>query len=276
MDGKQIAQEIRNELKKEVLALKSQGVHPGLAVILVGDHPASESYIRGKIRASQEVGITSRLIRFSQDTEEEVLLKKIIQLNIDPEIHGILVQLPLPKQISPLRVIETISPTKDVDGFHPYHLGNMLLGERGFLPCTPYGIMELLKRYDVSLEGKHAVVVGRSNIVGKPIAVLLQQAHATVTMCHSRTENLPFYTSQADILIAAVGQAALITAQHVKKGAVVIDVGINRTDAGKLVGDVVFAEVAPKTRLITPVPGGVGPMTIAMLLKNTVQAARGV
>lgn len=274
IDGKAIAQQIRNELKEEVTRLKKQGIVPGLTVILVGNHPASESYVRGKIRASEEVGIHSELIRMSEEASEEELLQKVRELNADPSVHGILVQLPLPRQIDPDKVIATIAPEKDVDGFTPINVGNLVIGQEAFLPCTPAGIMELLKRSNISVEGKHAVVVGRSNIVGKPISFLLQQANATVTMCHSRTVDLPSYTRQADILIAAVGRAHMITKEHVKPGTVVIDVGINRTEAGKLVGDVDFAEVAPISSAITSVPGGVGPMTIAMLLSNTVQSAK--
>jgi methylenetetrahydrofolate dehydrogenase (NADP+) / methenyltetrahydrofolate cyclohydrolase len=276
IDGKAIAQEVRTELKQEVEKLKSMGVTPGLAVILVGNHPASESYVRGKIRASEEVGLHSRLIRMSAEASEEELLDQVKRLNEDPAIHGILVQLPLPGHMDPDRVIATIDPAKDVDGFTPVNVGNLLIGHETLVPCTPMGIMELLRRTGISVEGKHAVVVGRSNIVGKPVSLLLQRANATVTMCHSRTKDLPSYTRQADILVAAVGRAEMITGEHVKPGAVVIDVGINRRDDGKLVGDVNFDEVAPLSSAITPVPGGVGPMTIAMLLSNTVVAAKSI
>lgn len=274
IDGKEIAQQVRNELKQEVTQLKEQGIIPGLAVVLVGNHPASESYVRGKIRASAEVGIHSELIRMSAEVSEEELLDQVRKLNEDPSIHGILVQLPLPKQIDPSRVIATISPEKDVDGFTPINVGNLVIGEEAYLPCTPAGIMELLKRTQIDVAGKHAVVVGRSNIVGKPMAILLQQANATVTMCHSRTVDLAYHTRQADLIIAAVGKIDLIKAEHVKQGAVVIDVGMNRNAEGKLCGDVDFANVAPLTSAITPVPGGVGPMTIAMLLQNTVTSAK--
>jgi methylenetetrahydrofolate dehydrogenase (NADP+)/methenyltetrahydrofolate cyclohydrolase len=274
IDGKAIAQQVRNELKEEVARLKAQGIVPGLTVILVGNHPASESYVRGKIRASEEVGIRSDLIRMSEDISPEELLAQVSKLNADPTVHGILVQLPLPPHIDANQVIATISPEKDVDGFTPVNVGNLVIGQDAFYPCTPYGIMELLKRTNLSVEGKHAVVIGRSNIVGKPVSILLQRANATVTMCHSRTVNLPSYTKQADILIAAVGRAEMITSEYVKPGAVVIDVGINRKEDGKLVGDVLFADVAPLCSAITPVPGGVGPMTIAMLLKNTVKSAK--
>jgi methylenetetrahydrofolate dehydrogenase (NADP+)/methenyltetrahydrofolate cyclohydrolase len=274
IDGKAIAQEVRNELKQEVAHLKEQGVVPGLVVVLVGNHPASESYVRGKIRVSEEVGIRSNLIRLSEDVLEEELLRLVKDLNADPEVHGILVQLPLPSHMDPDKVIATIVPEKDVDGFTAVNMGNLVIGHDGLIPCTPYGIMELLKRSNVKVEGKHAVVIGRSNIVGKPISLLLQKANATVTLCHSRTVNLPEVTRQADIVVAAVGRAEMITADYIKPGAVVIDVGINRNEAGKLVGDVKFDEVATLASAITPVPGGVGPMTIAMLMKNTVKAAK--
>jgi methylenetetrahydrofolate dehydrogenase (NADP+)/methenyltetrahydrofolate cyclohydrolase len=273
IDGKQIAKQVRMELKDEVEKLKNKGIVPKLVVVLVGNHPASESYVKGKIRASDEIGMKSVLVRLNDKTSEEELLAKVAELNEDPSVHGILVQLPLPKQISEQRVIEAISQDKDVDGFHPESVGRMVTGLDTFLPCTPQGIMELLKRSNISLQGKHAVVVGRSNIVGKPISLLLLQADATVTICHSKTKDLPSITRQADILIAAVGRAEMLTKDHVKPGAVVIDVGVNRTDAG-LVGDVRFDEVSVLASAITPVPGGVGPMTIAMLMKNTIQSAK--
>jgi methylenetetrahydrofolate dehydrogenase (NADP+) / methenyltetrahydrofolate cyclohydrolase len=274
IDGKEIAAQVRAELKEEVTFLKQTGIMPGLTVILVGHHPASESYVKGKIRAAAEIGIDSKLIRLREESAAEELLQTVRALNEDPAVHGILVQLPLPQQIDPAQVISTISPTKDVDGFTPINMGNLVIGQAAFLPCTPSGIMELCQRSHIPVAGKHVVVVGRSNIVGKPISLLLQQADATVTMCHSRTVNLPFFTKQADILIVAVGRAGLITAAHVKAGVVVIDVGMNRNEHGKLVGDVQFDEVAPLTAAITPVPGGVGPMTIAMLMRNTVEAAK--
>ncbi|MGX9705810.1 bifunctional methylenetetrahydrofolate dehydrogenase/methenyltetrahydrofolate cyclohydrolase FolD [Laceyella tengchongensis] len=273
IDGKTIAKEVRSELKIEVAKLKEKGLIPGLAVVLVGNHPASESYVKGKIRASEEVGINSRLIRRESSISERELLELIETLNADPAIHGILVQLPLPDHINPDKVIATISPAKDVDGFTPVSVGNMVIGQEALLPCTPHGIMHLLQRSGVPIAGKHAVVVGRSNIVGKPISLLLQRADATVTMCHSRTADLASHTKQADILIAAVGRPEMLTAEHVKPGAVVIDVGVNRHD-GKLVGDVKFDEVKEIASAITPVPGGVGPMTIAMLMRNTVEAAK--
>jgi methylenetetrahydrofolate dehydrogenase (NADP+)/methenyltetrahydrofolate cyclohydrolase len=274
INGKEVAQAVRNELKQEVIRLKEQGIVPGLTVVLVGNDPASETYVRGKIRASEEVGIHSNLVRMSEEATEEELLELVKKLNEDPSVQGILVQLPLPAHMDPNKVIATISPEKDVDGFTSINMGNLVVGLEGMIPCTPYGIMELLKRSGIETEGKHAVVVGRSNIVGKPISLLLQQANATVTMCHSRTRDLPSFTRQADILVVAVGMAEMITAEHVKPGVVVIDVGMNRNREGKLVGDVNFAEVAPLASAITPVPGGVGPMTIAMLMKNTVAAAK--
>lgn len=273
MDGKAIAGEIRKELKAQVSDLKEKGITPGLAIILVGNHSASEIYVKGKLKASREVGITARLIRFEKEVSEDELLHKVIELNEDPLIHGIIVQLPLSNHISTTKIVETISPAKDVDGFHPYNVGRFVIGYEALIPCTPRGIIELLRRSGITLEGKHAVVIGRSNIVGKPISMLLQQSHATVTMCHSRTPDLSRYTRQADILIVAVGTEKLITACDVKPGVVVIDVGMNRSLSGKVVGDVDYDSVAPLSSAITPVPGGVGPMTIAMLLSNTVRAA---
>lgn len=274
IDGKQIASDIRQELKVEVEQLREQGIRPGLMVILVGNNPASESYIRGKVRAATEVGIASEVIRMSEEVTEAQLLEKIQELNLDSAVHGILVQLPLPKHINELKVIEAISPEKDVDGFTPINVGRMMIGLECYLPCTPYGIMQLLERSNVTIEGKHVVVIGRSNIVGKPVSMLLQRANATVTMCHSRTPNLESYTRQADIVVSAVGKVGLITADHIREGAVVIDVAMNRNEEGKLVGDVVFNEVAKKASAITPVPGGVGPMTIAMLMLNTIESAK--
>ncbi|MBD1373250.1 bifunctional methylenetetrahydrofolate dehydrogenase/methenyltetrahydrofolate cyclohydrolase FolD [Hazenella sp. IB182357] len=274
IDGKGIAAKIRLELKEEVDYLIQQGITPGLVVILVGNHPASESYVKGKIKASAEVGIDSQLIRLPAEITETELLARIVALNEDPSVDGILVQLPLPDHIDADRVIQTIDPKKDVDGFTPINMGNLVIGQEAFIPCTPAGIMELFKRYEIDVAGKHAVVIGRSNIVGKPISLLLQQANATVTMCHSRTRDLLKFTQQADIIIAAVGREHMLTSDYIKPGAVVIDVGINRNAEGKLVGDVKFDEVAPLTKAITPVPKGVGPMTIAMLMANTVLAAK--
>lgn len=274
IDGKAIAQEVLLELKQEVAAWKKDGLAPGLAVILVGNYPASESYVRGKLKAADQVGIRSELIQLPESVSEDELAEQIVRLNEDPLFHGILVQLPLPHHIKTDRIIATIVPEKDVDGFTPINIGKMLLGYDALVACTPQGIIELLKRSNIPIAGKHAVVVGRSFIVGKPVSLLLQHENATVTMCHSRTVDLPAITRQADLLIAAVGRAEMITEEYVKPGAIVIDVGINRKENGKLVGDVKFDEVAPLTRAITPVPGGVGPMTIAMLMRNTVKAAR--
>ncbi|MFS8515114.1 MAG: bifunctional methylenetetrahydrofolate dehydrogenase/methenyltetrahydrofolate cyclohydrolase FolD, partial [Planifilum fulgidum] len=269
-----MAQDVKRELASRIKRLESEaGVRPGLAVILVGDDPASEVYVRGKIRDCRDVGIRSELIRLPENTPEEVLLRQIDRLNEDPLFHGILVQLPLPRHISAERVIHRIRPEKDVDGFHPINVGKMVIGQEAFLPCTPYGIMEMLRRSGISVAGKHAVVVGRSNIVGKPVSILLQQADATVTLCHSKTRDLAAHTRKADILVVAVGKAHVIGAEHVGPKAVVIDVGINRTAEGRLTGDVDFDAVRPIASHITPVPGGVGPMTRAMLLVNTVRAA---
>ncbi|GIO07045.1 bifunctional protein FolD [Brevibacillus reuszeri] len=274
LQGKEVAQSIRFELANEVADLKEQGIVPGLTVVLVGDDPASQSYVRGKSKGCEEVGIRSELILKDASTTEEELLSIIQELNENPNVNGILVQLPLPAHISEAAVIEAIHPEKDVDGFHPISVGNMVLGNETMLPCTPHGIIELIKRTGTSIAGKHAVVIGRSNIVGKPVSLLLQQENATVTMCHSRTQNLEEYTRKADILVVATGRAHMIGKEHVKPGAVVIDVGVNRIESGKLVGDVKFDEVQEVASFLTPVPGGVGPMTITMLLKNTVMAAR--
>ncbi|MFM1653079.1 bifunctional methylenetetrahydrofolate dehydrogenase/methenyltetrahydrofolate cyclohydrolase FolD [Brevibacillus sp. B_LB10_24] len=274
IDGKKVAQEIRAQLTDEIAKLKQQGIQPGLAVILVGEDPASQSYVRSKAKACGEVGIYSEVIRMEASISETQLLDTIKQLNQNPNIHGILVQLPLPAHISEKAVIDAISVEKDVDGFHPISVGNLVIGSDALLPCTPHGIIELIKRTGTQIAGKHAVVVGRSNIVGKPVSMLLLHENATVTMCHSRTNNLAGITRQADILVVAVGRAGFIGAEHVSPGTVVIDVGTNRLESGKLVGDVKFDEVAPIAGHITPVPGGVGPMTITMLLANTVKAAK--
>ncbi|MFC8686222.1 bifunctional methylenetetrahydrofolate dehydrogenase/methenyltetrahydrofolate cyclohydrolase FolD [Brevibacillus porteri] len=274
LQGKEVAQSIRAELANEVAELKKQGIVPGLTVVIVGDDPASHSYVRGKAKGCEEVGISSEIIMKDADITEEELLVIIQQLNENPNVNGILVQLPLPAHISEHAVIEAIAPEKDVDGFHPISVGNMVLGNDTLLPCTPHGIIELIKRTGTPIAGKHAVVIGRSNIVGKPVSLLLQQENATVTMCHSRTQNLEEYTQKADILVVATGRAHMIGKEHVKPGAVVIDVGVNRIETGKLVGDVKFDEVKEVASFLTPVPGGVGPMTITMLLKNTVAAAK--
>jgi methylenetetrahydrofolate dehydrogenase (NADP+)/methenyltetrahydrofolate cyclohydrolase len=283
IDGKQVAADIRAELKAEVSALKEKGIVPGLGVILVGDDPASKSYVTAKERACGEIGIFSDDHRLPADTTQEALLTLVERMNGDPKINGILVQLPLPKHINESAVLLAIDPDKDVDGFHPMNVGKMVVGEEAFLPCTPHGVVQLLKRSGVETSGAHVVVVGRSNIVGKPVANMLLQkkdgANATVTLCHTRTKDLGYHTRQADIIIAASGWPNTITADMVKEGAVVIDVGVNRVEdpsrqrGYRLVGDVDFEAVKEKASLITPVPGGVGPMTITMLLYNTVASA---
>ncbi|ATH92335.1 5,10-methylene-tetrahydrofolate cyclohydrolase [Bacillus glycinifermentans] len=274
IDGKETAKEKRGQLAKEVEELKKQGVTPGLAVILIGDDPASLSYVRGKKKAAEAMGIRFQLDHFDSSFTEQQLLEVIDQYNNNDDFHGILVQLPLPEHISEQAVIEKISPDKDVDGFHPLNVGKMLLGEDTFLPCTPAGIVELLKKTGVDLSGKEVVVVGRSNIVGKPVGQLLLNENATVTYCHSRTADITAHTKKADVLIVAVGKANFIKADQIKEGAVVIDVGVNRLENGKLVGDVAFDEAKEKASYITPVPGGVGPMTITMLAHNTVKSAK--
>lgn len=273
ISGKKIGEEIRQEIQVRVEELKKKGVTPGLAVILVGDNQASHTYVRNKQKSSVAVGMKSELIELPETVTEEELLAQIKQLNEDDTIHGILVQLPLPDHIDEDRVILAIDPTKDVDGFHPINVGKMIIGQRAYLSCTPYGIIKLLERTNTPIKGKHAVIIGRSNIVGKPMGQLLLQRDATVTYCHSRTENLEEHTKQADILIVAIGQAKFVNETHIKEGAVVIDVGMNRDENGKLCGDVDFNRVVEKASAITPVPGGVGPMTITMLLKNTLLSA---
>lgn len=274
INGKEIGNTIRQSIQQEVNALKEQGITPGLAVILVGDDPASRTYVSNKQKSCEKMGIYSELIKLSEDVTEETLLQQIEQLNANPAIDGILVQLPLPKHIDEQKVIATISPEKDVDGFHPISVGKMLLGQPTFLPCTPFGVMKLLEYTNVDIAGKHAVVVGRSHIVGVPMGQLLLQKDATVTYCHSKTPDLKAITKQADILVVATGRAKMIGADHVKDGAVVIDVGMDRDENGKLCGDVDFDAVIDKVSAITPVPGGVGPMTITMLLFNTLQSAK--
>ena len=274
IDGKAIAKDIRAELKEEIDALKASGTTPGLAVVIVGDDPASHTYVNSKEKSSKEIGIHSEVHRFPADFTEEALLQKVEELNRDENIHGILVQLPLPKHISEDKVIDAIIPEKDVDGFHPVNVGKMVIGKDTFYSCTPYGIMKMLEKENISLEGKHVVVIGRSNIVGKPAALLSLMNNATVTICHSRTKNLKEVTRQADVVIAAVGIPNYVTAEHLKPGAVVIDVGINRNEDGKLCGDVDFNSAKETAGAITPVPGGVGPMTITMLLYNTVKSAK--
>ncbi|MFA8438837.1 bifunctional methylenetetrahydrofolate dehydrogenase/methenyltetrahydrofolate cyclohydrolase FolD [Pueribacillus sp. YX66] len=274
INGKELSQKKREEMKIEVETLRKQGITPGLAVIIVGTDPASQTYVRGKQRACEEIGIQSLLIEMKESTTEAQLIAKIDELNKEDSIDGILVQLPLPSQINEQAIIEKISPNKDVDGFHPINIGRMMTGQDCFLPCTPHGIIEMVKSKQIDIEGKHVVVVGRSNIVGKPVGQLFLNEHATVTYCHSRTNDLKAYTSQADILIAAAGKQHLIQGEYVKRGATVIDVGIHRLENGKLTGDVNFDEVKEKAAYITPVPGGVGPMTITMLLHNTIQSAK--
>lgn len=276
IDGKNIAQEIRAEMKTEVQELKQQGFVPHLTVVLIGDNPASMSYVRGKEKASAETGVSSEIIHLPETVLEKELLQTIDRLNNADHVHGILVQLPLPDHIDEQDVIEAIAPRKDVDGFHPINIGKMMTGQDTFLPCTPYGIMTLMKRKNITIEGKHAVVIGRSNIVGKPIGQLLLNESATVTYCHSKTTDLKNYTQSADILIVAIGREHAISKEDIKTGAVVIDVGINRMENGKLTGDVDFSEVREKASYITPVPKGVGPMTITMLLKNTIKACVGL
>lgn len=274
IDGKKIAEDIRQEIKSEVEVLTKRGIIPGLAVILVGNNPASRTYVTNKQKSCHALGMKSVLIELSEEVTENELLEKIKELNTDSSIHGILVQLPLPPQINEKRVIETIIPKKDVDGFHPINIGKMMTGQDTFLPCTPFGIMEMIKHEGISIEGKHVVVIGRSNIVGKPAGQLFLNENATVTYCHSRTNNLSYYTKQADILVAAIGKAKFVTEDMVKEDAVVIDVGMNRDEYGKLCGDVDFEHVKTKASYITPVPGGVGPMTITMLLSNTLKSAQ--
>jgi methylenetetrahydrofolate dehydrogenase (NADP+)/methenyltetrahydrofolate cyclohydrolase len=284
IDGKQVAADIRAELKREVARLKEQGIVPGLGVILVGDDPASQSYVTAKERTCTELGIYSDDNRLPADTSQADLLRLVERMNGDPKINGILVQLPLPRHMNESEVIFAIDPAKDVDGFHPVSVGKMVVGEKTFLPCTPHGVLHLLLRSGVKIEGSHVVIVGRSNIVGKPLANMLIQksptGNATVTVCHTRTKDLAHYVRQADIVVAAAGRPNIVTADMVKDGAVVIDVGVNRIeDATKkkgyrLVGDVDFEAVKEKASLITPVPGGVGPMTITMLMVNTVESAR--
>lgn len=274
IDGKSVSAKVKEEVAAEVEVLKKQGVCPGLAVVIVGDDPASRIYVNNKKKACQATGIYSEEYALPATTTQEELLALVETLNEKKDIHGILVQSPLPKGLDEGAVVEAIDPKKDVDAFHAYNAGKIMIGDYHFLPCTPAGIMELLKAYQIEVEGKRCVVIGRSNIVGKPMAMLLLHQNGTVTVCHSRTKNLPEVTGQADILVSAVGKAHFVTADMVKPGAVVIDVGMNRDENNKLCGDVDFDAVEPVASYITPVPGGVGPMTIAMLLKNTVTAAK--
>lgn len=275
ISGKIVSEKIRSELKKEISEFKAkEGRAPGLAVVVVGNDPASAVYVRNKHKACIDVGIESLQIEYPEDTSEDELLSKIDKLNLDPRVDGILVQLPLPRHIDEEKVINRISPKKDVDAFHPVNVGKITIGNYSFLPCTPAGIISLLDHYKVEIEGKRCVVIGRSNIVGKPMALLLTERNGTVTLCHSRTKNLPDICREADIIVVAIGRAGFLKANMVKPGAVIIDVGINRLDNGKLSGDVDFTEVEKIASMITPVPGGVGPMTITTLLKNTLVAAK--
>lgn len=300
IDGSRIGKEIREEVRNEVALLKSRGIQPGLAAVLVGDNPASQVYVRNKIRACESLGIYNRALRLPQETTTKELLSRIEELTSDNSVDGILVQLPLPKQIDEAEILRAVHPSKDVDGLHPISAGNLALGRRSLTPCTPSGVVEMLRREKVPMQGSHAVIVGRSNLVGRPQAFLLLREHATVTICHSKTRELPQVCRQADILVAAIGRAGFITGEFIKPGAVVIDVGINKITGealegvleadpslrsqyeknrseGKpyvLTGDVNFSSAAATASAITPVPGGVGPLTIAMLMKNTVQAAK--
>lgn len=274
IDGKKVSLALREALKTQIADFIIQtGVTPGLAVVLVGEDPASSVYVKNKHLACLEVGIHSEVYRLPAETDESELLALLEKLNTDPAIHGILVQLPLPKHISEEKVIHTIRPEKDVDAFHPQNVGRIMLGNYSFLPCTPAGVMELLRYYNIEIEGKNCVVIGRSNIVGKPQMLLLTEANGTVTLCHSRTQNLPEITRRADIIVVAIGRPRFLTRDMVREGAVVIDVGINRLPDGKLCGDADYDALEPIVSAITPVPGGVGPMTITMLLQNTLRAA---
>ena len=274
IDGKKIAAELRAQIKQEVEQLTGRGVQPGLAAVLVGDHPASVIYVRNKRKACDAAGIYSEEHKLPESTSQEDLHGLIRHLNENPRIHGILVQLPLPRHLDTERVLYSISPDKDVDGLHPYNLGRLMMGTPVFVPCTPAAVMAMLEYLKIPIEGRRAVIVGRSNLVGRPVSLLLMHRHATITVCHSRTQDIQTICRGADILVAAIGKAGFVTSEMVKEGAVVIDVGINRMKDGSLVGDVDFPEVSKKAGWITPVPGGVGPMTIAMLLKNTLESAR--
>ena len=275
IDGKAISATIRSEIKVETQEfIEKTGVTPGLAVIIVGNDPASQVYVRNKRRACEEVGFYSEAYELPEETTQEELNSLVDKLNADNKIHGVLCQLPLPKHLNETEVLLRISPDKDVDAFHPYNVGKIMIGDYSFLPCTPAGVMALLERSNIDINGKECVVVGRSNIVGKPQAMLLLHANGTVTVCHSRTKNLADVCRRADILVAAIGKADFFTGDMIKEGAVVIDVGMNRRADGKLTGDVDFASVEPKASYITPVPGGVGPMTITMLMKNTLTSAK--
>lgn len=274
IDGKLISQQIKDELKEEVAQFKAEGIDICLAVIQVGNDPASSVYVRNKKKACAYIGVESRSYELPEETSEEELIKLVEELNADESVNGILVQLPVPDHIDEDKIIRTISPNKDVDGFHPVSVGRLWIGEKGFLSCTPAGIIQLLKRSNISIEGKECVIIGRSNIVGKPMAALLLRENGTVTVAHSRTKDLKEVAKRADILIVAIGKERFITSEYVKEGAVVIDVGMHRDEANHLCGDVDFADVEPHSSAITPVPGGVGPMTIAMLMNNCVETVR--
>lgn len=274
IDGKKLADKIKEDLSKEVSLLKTGGITPGLAVVMVGKNPASQVYVRNKKRACEKLGIESFEYKLENSAPEKELKKLIQKLNDTESVHGILVQLPLPSHINEQAIIEAIDPKKDVDGFHPINMGKLLIGLPCLRPCTPLGIIEILDSINYDLKGKNVVVIGRSRIVGKPVSVLLLERHATVTICHSRTRNLPEVVGLADLVVAAIGKPKFVKGEWIKKGAVVIDVGINRLDDGRIVGDVEFEKASKKARAITPVPGGVGPMTIAMLLKNTIKATK--
>ncbi|MBE7318656.1 bifunctional methylenetetrahydrofolate dehydrogenase/methenyltetrahydrofolate cyclohydrolase FolD [Staphylococcus epidermidis] len=274
LDGKQIAKEYRQRLKNQVNELKEHGFTPKLSVILVGNDGASQSYVKSKKKAAEKIGMISEMIHLDESTSEEVVLSELNRLNNDDTVSGILVQVPLPEQVSEQKVLEAINPEKDIDGFHPINIGKLYIDEQTFVPCTPLGIMEILKHADINLEGKNAVVIGRSHIVGQPVSKLLLQANATVTILHSRTKNMNAHLKQADVIVSAVGQPGLVTKENVKKGAVIIDVGNTPDENGKLKGDVAYDEVKEIASAITPVPGGVGPLTITMVLNNTLLAEK--
>lgn len=274
LDGKALAEKIRKGLKKEVEQLKSRGIKPGISVLLIGENPASHVYVRNKKKAAEEVGIVSSVYNLEKDVHEEMVLNLLNELNRDSTVHGVLLQLPLPPHLNEEKLLSLIDPKKDVDGFHPENMGLLFKGTPGFEPCTPLGIIRILEHYNIEIEGKDAIIVGRSNIVGKPVAVMLMKRNATVTICHTKTRNLPEKIQRADILVVAAGKPRAIKGEWIKEGATVIDVGINRLPDGKLTGDVEFESAEKRAGYITPVPGGVGPMTIAMLLSNTVYAAK--
>ena len=274
LDGKALSKRLLKDLKKEVEELRVKGVQPGLGIVMVGEDPASQVYVNSKLKKAKKIGIEPRLIQLKQDVNESQLLEEIERLNADSTIHGFIVQLPLPSHIDQDKIIEAIDPKKDVDGFHPYNMGRLLMGNPDFIPATALGVMRLIEESGVEMQGKQALVVGRSNIVGKPVAALLLQQNATVTVAHSKTRNLPELVKKADILVVSVGRPELIPGDWIKQGAVVIDVGINRLHDGRLTGDVEFSTASTRAGFITPVPGGVGPMTVTMLLANTVQAIR--